>query len=119
VIFTGFVSKSDLKKLYRVSNIFISASEVELQGLSIMEAMACGLPVIAAKSMAIPELVKDGVNGYLFEPGNEEDAAEKILRLAFDKELQAKMSEKSLELIKKHDIERTLNQFEEIYYRLL
>lgn len=116
VIFTDFVSNSDLKKLYIISNIFLTASEVELQGLSIMEAMASGLPVIAASSMAIPELVKDGINGYLFEPGNVVDASEKILQLAIDKELREKMSIKSLEIIKEHDLERTLDKFEEIYY---
>ncbi len=119
VVFTDFVSNRDLKNLYHASDIFLSASEVELQGLSIMEAMACGLPVIAARSMAVPELVKDGINGYLFEPGNEKDAASKILRLALNKKLRDKMSENSRELISKHDIERTLDRFEKIYYRSL
>lgn len=116
VIFTDFVSNSDLKKFYKISNIFLTASEVELQGLSIMEAMASGLPIIAASSMAIPELVKNGINGYLFEPNNAIEASEKILQLVVDKKLREKMSLKSLEIIKEHDLETTLNKFEEIYY---
>ncbi|MCX6383144.1 MAG: glycosyltransferase [Actinobacteria bacterium] len=116
VVFTDFVSVSELKSLYSISDIFLTASEVELQGLSIMEAMACGLPVIAASSMAIPELVKDGINGFLFEPVNVVDASKKILLLASDKKLREKMSLNSLRLIREHDLDATLAKFEEIYY---
>jgi len=116
VVFTDFVPDSELENLYSLSDIFLTASEVELQGLSIMEAMASGLPVVAANSMAIPELVKDGINGYLFEPGNATDASEKILQLASDKKLREYMSLNSLRLIKEHDLEVTLVKFEEIYY---
>ena len=43
-----------------------------------MEAMASGLPVVAANAVALPHLVQDGVNGYLFEPGNADDLADKL-----------------------------------------
>ncbi len=119
VIFTGVVSDMDLKNLYKISDIFLTASEVELQGLSIMEAMASGLPVIAANSMAIPELVHDGFNGFLFEPGEALDAGEKLLMLASDKDLIRKMSLASHELISEHSMEITLDRFEEIYYKNL
>lgn len=119
VIFTDVVSDLELKNLYKISDIFLTASEVELQGLSIMEAMASGLPVIAASSMAIPELVKDGFNGFLFEPGKAMDASEKILRLATDKDLIKKMSLASSKLIREHYMEVTLDRFEEIYYENL
>ncbi len=119
VIFTGVVSDQDLKNLYKISDIFLTASEVELQGLSIMEAMASGLPVIAASSMAIPELARDGINGFLFKPGEAMDAGEKILRLATDRDLIKKMSIASSRLIEEHRIETTLDRFEEIYYKNL
>jgi 1,2-diacylglycerol 3-alpha-glucosyltransferase len=119
VIFTGVIPKSELKDLYRVSDIFLTASTVELQGLSIMEAMASGLPVVASNSMAIPELVKDNINGFLFEPGNAADAGEKILKLINAKDLRQKMSLKSLESIRDHDINLILSKMEEIYKSLL
>ncbi len=118
VIFTGVVPKSDLKNLYRISDIFLTASEVELQGLSIMEAMASGLPVVASNSMAIPELVKDSVNGFLFEPGDSIDAGEKILKLIKDKALRQKMSLGSLKNINDHDIHIVLARMEGIYKSL-
>jgi len=116
VIFTGFVNNSDLKKLYKISDIFLTASEVELQGLSIMEAMASGLPIIATSSMAIPELVKNGINGFLFEPNDAIELSRKILLLANDKKLRREMSQKSLDMIKDHDMKKTVSKFEKIYY---
>jgi 1,2-diacylglycerol 3-alpha-glucosyltransferase len=119
VIFTGVVPKSVLKDLYKVSDIFLTASEVELQGLSIMEAMASGLPVVASNSMAIPELVKDTINGFLFEPGNGADAGEKILKLINNKALRQKMSLGSLENIHNHDIHLVLAKMEKMYDSIL
>ncbi len=115
-VFTGIVSEETLNCFYRSSHIFITASEVELQGLSIMEAMAAGLPVVAARSMAIPELVRDGKNGYLFEPGDTRGAAKIILRLLQNDPLRRKLSHNGLAMIRDHDFEKILDRFEEIYY---
>jgi len=119
VIFTGSQSDKQLCYLYKISDIFLTASEVELQGLSIMEAMANGLPVVASNSMAIPELVQDGVNGFLFEPGNYNQASEKILLLIKDRDLRKKMGKNSLKIIRRQEFNDTLDRFEEIYYSLL
>ena len=48
-------------------------SIAELQSIATMEAMASALPIVAANAMALPHLVHDGENGYLFEPGNIDD----------------------------------------------
>jgi 1,2-diacylglycerol 3-alpha-glucosyltransferase len=116
VVFTGIVPEETLNSFYRSSHIFITASEVELQGLSIMEAMAAGLPVVAARSMAIPELVRNGKNGFLFEPGDIRGAAENILRLLEDDPLRQELARNSLDIIKDHDFEKVLDRFETIYY---
>lgn len=71
VTFTGFVPDDELPGLYALSHCFIIAGTAELQNIVTMEAMATGLPVIAVRAMALPELVQQGVNGCLFEPGDE------------------------------------------------
>lgn len=119
IVFTGLVPDYELSQLYKIGDIFLTSSEIELQGLSIMEAMASGLPVIASSSMAIPELVLNGVNGYLFEPGNIREASEKILLLVKDMNLRKKMGENSIKLIKKHDFKNTLDEFERLYHSLV
>jgi 1,2-diacylglycerol 3-alpha-glucosyltransferase len=80
VIFTGFVPDADLPKYYAAADAFAIASKFETQGLVILEALASGLPVAGANFRAIPEFVREGLNGHLFEPGDARGAANSILR---------------------------------------
>lgn len=67
VRFLGFVPKDELPKLYASCDAFVIASRFETQGLVALEAMASGCPVVGINFRAIPEIIKDRVNGYLFE----------------------------------------------------
>ena len=69
VRFLGKVSDDEVKQAYTTATVFAMPSIAELQSIATMEAMASGLPVVAADAMALPHLVHDQVNGYLFEPG--------------------------------------------------
>ncbi|TMC88238.1 MAG: glycosyltransferase family 4 protein, partial [Chloroflexi bacterium] len=91
VSFLGFVRDADLLALRRSSDVFVIPSEAELQSLSTMEAVACGLPVVAANSYALPELVHHGENGYLFQPGNSDELASYIDKLLADPALRTQM----------------------------
>ena len=115
VTFTGFVPDRDLQNIYRVGDLFVMASIAELQSIVTMEAMASGLPVVAANAMALPELVHDGENGYLFSDGNSQMLAEKVVTILSNQAMMAEMSRKSLEIIKDHDINRIVERFESIY----
>ncbi len=115
VKFLGKVPDEDLVKLYNFADLFATASTVELQGLVVMEAMASGLPIVSSDGMALPELVRDGINGLIFPSGDYAAAAEKILTVLGNKKLSEGMGRKSLELIAEHDFERSLDQYENIY----
>jgi glycosyltransferase involved in cell wall biosynthesis len=115
VVFAGFVPDDQLPGLYQASDVFAIAGVAELQSIVTMEAMASGLPVLAVNAMALPELCHDGVNGYRFEMGDENALSQKIIELAMDSELRKRMSAKSMELIQKHDIRKTIPQFEALY----
>lgn len=65
---TGYVDESYLRNALTRATVFAMPSIAELQSISTMEAMASGLPIVAADAMALPHLVHDGENGYLFEP---------------------------------------------------
>jgi 1,2-diacylglycerol 3-alpha-glucosyltransferase len=69
VIFAGFVPDEELPQLYAAADVFVSASEFETQGLSVLEALACGLPVACAGKRAFKDVIKNGVNGFLFDGG--------------------------------------------------
>ncbi|WP_293696876.1 glycosyltransferase [uncultured Agrococcus sp.] len=116
VTFTGYVTDEQLRQHLTDGAVFAMPSTAELQSIATMEAMASGLPVVGADSMALPHLIHDGDNGYLFKPGDASDLAcklERVLR-ASDEEYQ-RMRDESLHLVMDHDIERTLDAFERIY----
>ncbi|UWF77420.1 glycosyltransferase [Microbacterium neungamense] len=116
VTFHGQVSDEELRDLYSRASVFAIASIAELQSIATMEAMASALPVVGADAVALPHLVHDGENGYLFEPGNIDDLAEKLTRvLTAAPEEYERMQRASLDGVAVHDINRTLDTFEALY----
>ncbi len=119
VTFTGYVPDEDLPKLYPLAAVFIMAGTVELQSLVTMEAMASGLPIIAANALALPELVTAGENGLLFKPGDIVEISNCIQKLFNNEPLRVALGAASLEKIKKHDITTTINRFEAMYQQVI
>jgi glycosyltransferase involved in cell wall biosynthesis len=117
--FAGFVPDDDLPRTYRAATIFVMPSPVELQSLATLEAMASGLPVVAADAMALPELVKDGENGFLFPPGDSGALADRIVALLSDPDWAARMGRASRAMAERHRIGLTLAAFESLYQSLL
>jgi glycosyltransferase involved in cell wall biosynthesis len=117
VIFTGFVPEEDLPVVYKLSHCFIIASIAELLSLATLQAMASGLPVIAARAGALPELIHDRINGLLFDVGHIEEMVRCMIEMFGNNILWLKMSETNLEYIKHHDIHLTVKSFEGIYHR--
>ena len=116
VTFAGYLSEHDLRRTLTEATVFAMPSIAELQSIVTMEAMASALPVVAANAMALPHLVHDGENGYLFQPGDADDLAAKLRTVleASPEEYQA-LKEGSLRMIAPHDIQTTLNTFESLY----
>ena len=116
VKFTGYVDETYLRNALTRATVFAMPSIAELQSISTMEAMASGLPIVAANAMALPHLVHDGENGFLFEPGNVDEFAEKLTRVLTMPEPELlELKKASLRLIEAHDIQRTLDTFESLY----
>lgn len=84
-------SSKELVKLYNSCDIFIFPSRLEGLPFAVIEAMACGKPVVATNYSSLPELVVDGEGGYLCDMDNVEAFTEKINQLAFDSALRKKM----------------------------
>ena len=118
VTFLGFVQDADLPSLYQLGDVFVNPSEAELQSISMMKAMACGLPVIAADSYALPELAHHGENGFVFQHGNSDELAHYLDTILAEPALRAQMGLKSLQIIAEHDSEWVLDQWEALYWRL-
>ena len=88
ITFAGYVPERDLCNIYKIADIFVMPGIAELQSLVTMEAMACGLPVVGANAIALPHLIKNGKNGFLFTPEDEKDLANKLLKLLENKKLK-------------------------------
>jgi 1,2-diacylglycerol 3-alpha-glucosyltransferase len=116
VIFTGFVPDADLPRYYAAADAFAIASKFETQGLVVLEALASGRPVAGANYRAIPEFVRDGVNGALFDPSDVRSCAAAIVRCLRDRD---RMSEVARESALPFSIERCTRRLEQVYERLI
>ncbi len=115
VRFVGRVSLAEATQLYKMATIFATASETETQGIVLIEAAATGLPLVAVDAGAVKELCQHKQNGLLVERGDIDAMTDAFVRILRDEELRKKFSAKSIEIAQKHDLNRTLMRFEEIY----
>ncbi len=116
VAFHGRTSDDELRSLLSRASLFVIASIAELQSIATMEAMASALPIVAADAVALPHLVHDGENGYLFAPGDADDLAARLTDvLTAEPAEYERMQRASLDGVRVHDINRTLDTFEALY----
>jgi glycosyltransferase involved in cell wall biosynthesis len=115
VRFLGFVPDETLPALLNSVDVFAMPSEAELLSIASLEAMACGRPLLAARAQALPELVTDGGNGFLFRPGDPLDAAQSMARMADFRERLTEMGLASLQKVQIHNRKTVLQRYEEMY----
>jgi len=90
VRFLGYQSQSQVRQLMAETDVFVMASFAEGVPVVLMEAMASGVPVVATRIAGVPELVEDGVSGFLVPPGDAQSLAEKTAELLSDPTLRQK-----------------------------
>jgi glycosyltransferase involved in cell wall biosynthesis len=113
VFFLGFVPDESMPQAFAAADVFAMPGVAELQSIATLEAMASGLPVVAANAMALPHLVAG--NGYLYEPGDVLTLARHLGGILADDELRARLGRASRELALTHDHQTSLARFEQIY----
>lgn len=113
VLFKGWVSGNSKINLFNQSDIFILPSYYEGVPISILEAMSYSMPIISTNVGGIPEIVENGINGYLIIPGNKDALEKAINKFLLNPELIKSMGEKSQQKIKKHlpiEVSKELSQ---------
>lgn len=118
VTFLGYVPREKLAALYRKSDLFVTASAMETLGLVVVEAMASGLPVVGVNAGGMKDLIQEGVNGFLVDPGDYRDMAKKIIRILREENLIEKFGKNSRKVAEKHDVREAVKELEDIYARL-
>ena len=114
VLFLGF--QKDVALMLSVSDIFILPSLYEAFGISILEAMAMKVPVIATRVGGIPEVIKDGVDGILIEPKNPHSLSEAVIRLIQDERLRNNIVDAAYnKVIRKFKLRRMIEDYDKIY----
>ncbi len=122
VIFTGYIKNSELPIYYASSDVFVLPSivtrdgDTEGLGIVLLEAIASGTPVIGSNVGGIIDIIEDNKTGFLTEPENPEDIANKIIKILEDKKLRHKFSMAGLNIVKdKFSWELVTNKFSKIY----
>ncbi len=112
--------QDDVAHVISIADLMLLPSEKESFGLVALEAMACGVPTIGSQAGGIPELVLDGVTGYLSPIGDTEAMAANAIRLLKDERLYADFREAGLHRARTEFCdERITREYENIYYRVL
>jgi glycosyltransferase involved in cell wall biosynthesis len=115
-IFTGTVA--EVESFMPLLSVFVLPSLSESFGLSILEAMRAGVPVIATRVGGIPEIIQSGRNGLLVSPGNPKELAAAITRLANDQALQKKFVREGYETLKRFSAKKMVENTEKLYQGL-
>lgn len=119
VKFLGRIPDEELAMAYNSCDIFVLPSIAELEGMVVLEAMACGKPIIISdsKASAASDFVRN--NGFIFRLQNPEDLAEKALIILKDEKLMKKMGAQSLKQAREYDIEKSADKLEKVYESVL
>lgn len=111
--FLGF--RKDVEKLCGAADLFLFASRQEGLPVAVMEAMACGLPIIASKIRGNTDLIDNGKGGYLIQPTDLEGFAKAIISVINNREKAKLMKDYNFKKIKEYSEEKVMEQMAELY----
>lgn len=111
--------RKDIPRLMKENDIFVLPSLWEGLPITLLEAMAAGLPIICTDVGGNSDIIDNMNNGILIESNNKEELVNAIELLIYDKELRGKLSERSVSTAKKYDINEISSSYENIYISLL
>ncbi len=121
VIFREFVKdEAQVARYYQAADILAFATKADNCPLTVMEAMACGLPVVASNIGGVPELIEDERTGLLVDPGNVSAFAAALQRLLNDPDWAATLGKRATEVARQRfDIRRQAKEYLALYEEML
>jgi glycosyltransferase involved in cell wall biosynthesis len=115
-VFPGYFHGDELIAAYRAADAFVFPSTTETFGLVALEAMACRIPVIAARAGGVTDVITDGVNGFFFDPDQPQQLGPLVERLRDNPALCEEMAENGLQHAQSRSWEATMDQLIDYYY---
>ena len=118
VFFLG--KQLSIVELLSLADVYLCTSETESFGLSALEAMSCGIPVVSSNAGGVPEVVEHGEDGFLAEPGNTAEMADRVIQLTTDSNLYDRFSNSARNKAEtKFNIHKIVNLYENFYFDVL
>jgi glycosyltransferase involved in cell wall biosynthesis len=118
IIFHGKKTGKDLVKMYQNADIFISTTDQESFGLTYLEAMASGLPIITSNIPAVRNVVKNNYTGLLVNTTSK-DFAEAIEKLIKNPKLRERLAKNGIKEVRKYSWDKIVEQTEKVYEEVL
>ena len=112
-------SPDEVAEYYRAIDLYIVTSREEGGPKSILESLASAVPLVTTKIGMGPDIIQDGISGFLCEVEDVDGIVEKSIRIIEDVELREKMIRKGLDIVKKYDWANIAKQYEQLLYRPL
>jgi 1,2-diacylglycerol 3-alpha-glucosyltransferase len=113
IIFTGKVDREKVNEYYQLADIFVSASTSETQGLTYIEALANGLPLLCRNDECLKDVIADGMNGYKYE--NFDEFLEYLKRLDFNGNIDEKYKKSARDTAENFSTEKFVENVEKVY----
>lgn len=117
IIFLGLIDFKDVPSVYKEADVFVFASQTETQGMVVLEAMASGLPVLAAKDRVFQDVIESGQDGFLIEK-NEDKFSKTLINLLKDENLRKLISQNAIKKAGKFSLEEIAGKFDTLYKSL-
>jgi glycosyltransferase involved in cell wall biosynthesis len=119
ITWLGYINHEQMKDVYQSVDAFVLMSPYEVQSIVTLQAIASGLPVLACKEGALPELCHNGINGFTISLNDDTALSEKMNVLAGDESLREKMGKESRTISLPHDRETALAKLLEFYKKIV
>ncbi len=113
-------NREDVDEILCAADVFLLPSNYEAFGLAALEAMACGVPVVASRVGGVSELIEDGKTGFLVRPDEYDAGAERLYQILTDSSLAFRLREAGLKAVRDNfTAEAVVPLYEDVYYNLL
>jgi len=116
--FTGKLPREQLSEVYRSHDIFVTASAMEIQPLTVLEAMASGLPIVGVRKYGLIDLVEEDKNGYLVESYDKVAMADRIIKIVSSNSLAKKFGKRSRIIAENNNADKSIKKLENLYLGL-
>ncbi|MCQ2978659.1 MAG: glycosyltransferase family 4 protein [Clostridia bacterium] len=117
IIFAGKKPHEDIAKYYKLGDVFVNASTTETQGLTFVEAMAAGIPVVAKYDKNLTGVIKDDFSGSLFD--DNEDFSRKVIKMLSDDEYRKNIISNAEDIANEYSVENFVSKVEIAYQSLI